>query len=55
MGGLGTPVASLASLISTKFYLRSREAKPLPYFLWCTAANVVGLLVLLPVAARLVH
>ena len=55
VGGLGTPVASLASLISTKFYLRSREAKPLPYFLWFTAANVVGLLVLLPVAARLVH
>lgn len=55
VGGLGTPVASLASLISMKFYLRSREAKPLPYFLWFTAANVVGLLVLLPVAARLVH
>lgn len=55
VGGLGTPVASLASLISMKFYLRSREAKPLPYFLWFTAANVVGLLVLLPMAARLVH
>lgn len=55
VGGLGTPVASLASLISMKFYLRSREAKLLPYFLWFTAANVVGLLVLLPVAARLVH
>ena len=55
VGGLGTPVASLASLISMKFYLRSREAKPLPYFLWFTAANVVGLLVLLPAAARLVH
>ena len=55
VGGLGTPVASLASLISMKFYLRSRQAKPLPYFLWFTAANVVGLLVLLPVAARLVH
>lgn len=55
VGGLGTPVASLASLISMKFYLRSREAKPLPYFLWFTAANVIGLLVLLPVAARLVH
>lgn len=55
VGGLGIPVASLASLISMKFYLRSREAKPLPYFLWFTAANVVGLLVLLPVAARLVH
>lgn len=55
VGGLGTPVASLASLISMKFYLRSREAKPIPYFLWFTAANVVGLLVLLPAAARLVH
>lgn len=55
VGGLGTPVASLASLISMKFYLRSCEAKPLPYFLWFTAANVVGLLVLLPAAARLVH
>lgn len=55
VGGLGTPVASLASLISMKFYLRSRQAKPLPYFLWFTAANAVGLLVLLPAAARLVH
>ena len=55
VGGRGTPVASLASLISMKSYLRSRQAKPLPYFLWFTAANVVGLLVLLPVAARLVH
>lgn len=55
VGGLGTPVASLASLISMKFYLRSRDAKPLPYFLWFTAANVVGLLILLPAAARLVH
>lgn len=55
VGGLGTPVASLASLISMKFYLRSRQAKPLPYFLWFTVANVVGLVILLPAAAHLIH
>ena len=49
LGGLGTPIASLASLISLKFYLRSRDAKPLSYFLWFTAANAAGLLVLLTV------
>ena len=32
LGGLGTPVASLASLISMRFYIRREGAKPLRYF-----------------------
>lgn len=50
IGGLGTPVASLASLISLKFYLGSAGARPGAYLGWFTAANVIGLAVLLPLA-----
>lgn len=46
IGGLGTPIASLASLISLKSYMKSPGAKPGRYLLVFTAANVVGLLVL---------
>lgn len=53
VGGLGTPVASLASLISLKFYLARRERRVGRYLLWFLAANLVGLLVLLPLAAVL--
>lgn len=52
VGGLGTPVASLASLISLKFYLRSRDARAGAYLKWFTLANLVGLAVLLPAAAH---
>lgn len=54
VGGLGTPVASLASLISLKFYLRREDAQNGKYLLWFTAANVAGLAVLLTLSAFLV-
>ena len=47
IGGLGTPIASLASLITIKFYMRWPESK-IGRFLGCfTVANVVGLAILL--------
>ena len=46
LGGLGTPIASLASLISLKAYLRSQDARPGRYMLVFLAANGVGLAVL---------
>ena len=53
LGGLGTPIASLASLISLKFYLRSAGAQPGRYLLWFTVVNFAGLAVLLAAAALL--
>jgi len=50
VGGLGTPVASLASLISLKLYLRAPGARPLYYLGIFTLANLIGLAVLLPLA-----
>lgn len=47
IGGLGTPIASLASLITLKFYLKSEGAKPLRFLTVFTVANVIGLVVLL--------
>ena len=47
IGGLGTPVASLASLITLKLYLRSREARPARYLAVFTAGNAALLVVLL--------
>ena len=44
LGGLGTPIASLASLISLRFYLKSPNARLLPYLGMFTAANVIALL-----------
>ena len=46
IGGLGTPVASLASLISLKLYLRTQNANGDRYLLIFTLANVAGLLLL---------
>lgn len=54
VGGLGTPVASLASLISLKFYLRTEGRQIGRYMLWFTVANVIGLIVLLPLAAWMI-
>ena len=51
IGGLGTPIASLASLITLKFYLKSEEAKPLRFLAVFTVANVIGLAVLLSFSA----
>lgn len=47
IGGLGTPVASLASLITLKFYLKVPEAKIMKFLGVFTAVNVFGLAVLL--------
>ena len=47
IGGLGTPVASLASLITLKLYMNTNGAKVLKFFGFFTVANVVGLVVLL--------
>ncbi len=53
VGGLGTPIASLASLISLKIYLRSDGTRPLFYLAVFTAANIAALALLLPLAALL--
>jgi Na+/H+ antiporter NhaD/arsenite permease-like protein len=50
IGGLGTPIASLASLITIKFYMRWPGAKVIRFLGFFTLANVIGLLVLLLVS-----
>ena len=50
IGGLGTPIASLASLITLKQYLRSREAKPGRFLGVFTLGNGLGLVILLAAA-----
>ncbi len=52
-GGLGPPIASLASLITLKLYLRSREARPGRFLAVFTLANAAGLVILLVAAAVL--
>lgn len=47
IGGLGTPIASLASLITLKFYMRSPGAKIARFLAFFLAANLIGLFVLL--------
>ena len=46
IGGLGTPIASLASLISLKLYSRSDDARPGRFLLEFTVVNVVLLIIL---------
>ena len=46
IGGLGTPIASLASLISLKLYSRSEDARLGRFLLEFTVVNVVLLIVL---------
>lgn len=53
LGGLGTLVASLASLISFKLYGVSASAQKGRYMLAFTAANLIGLAVLLILAMAL--
>ena len=48
IGGLGTPIASLASLITLKLYLRWPGAKIGKFMVVFLAANLIGLLILLP-------
>ena len=50
IGGLGTPIASLASLITLKLYLGRSDARPGRYLLVFTLANLLGLAVLLTAA-----
>ncbi len=50
IGGLGTPIASLASLITLKLYLRSKNAQGGKFILVFLVANIVGLAVLLSIA-----
>lgn len=47
IGGLGTPIASLASLITIKFYMRWPGAKIGRFLTYFTVANVVALGILL--------
>ena len=47
IGGLGTPIASLASLITLKLYLRWPGAKVGRFLAVFTFANLVGLVILL--------
>ena len=47
IGGLGTPIASLASLITLKLYLRWPGARIGKFMAVFTLANVIGLIVLL--------
>lgn len=53
IGGLGTPIASLASLITLKLYLRWPGAKIGRFLTVFIAANLVGLAILLPAAMLL--
>ena len=46
VGGLGTPIASLASLISLKLYSRSPDAKPGKFLLVFTLVNLLLLALL---------
>ena len=50
IGGLGTPIASLASLITLKLYLAWPGARAGRYLALFTAANLIGLAVLLAFA-----
>lgn len=47
IGGLGTPIASLASLITLKFYMNWPGAKVAKFIGYFLVANVIGLAVLL--------
>lgn len=53
VGGLGTLIASLASLISFKLYCATPGARAGKYLLWFTAANVAALIVLIPLSLLL--
>ena len=53
IGGLGTPIASLASLISMKLYSHASGAQTGKYLLWFTAVNLL-LLILLALSVTLI-
>ena len=47
IGGLGTPIASLASLITLKLYMNTKGSKVMKFLGVFTVANIVGLMILL--------
>lgn len=47
IGGLGTPIASLASLITLKLYMNTKGAKVMKFLGIFTAVNIAGLVILL--------
>ena len=55
IGGLGTLIASLASLISYKFYAVTKDSKKGQYLLTFTIWNVIYLVILIPLAMILLH
>ena len=50
VGGLGTLIASLASLISFRFYAAEKDGNAGKYLLVFTLVNVIGLALLVPLA-----
>jgi Na+/H+ antiporter NhaD/arsenite permease-like protein len=54
MGGLGTLVASLASLISYKLYIKTENSKPSKYLFIFTTVNISMLLILMIFSSFLV-
>lgn len=50
VGGFGTPIASMASMISLGIYSKTENADTRRYLLWFSAANVAMIVVLLGVA-----
>jgi len=53
VGGLGTLIASLASLISFRFYAAERGSRAGKYLLVFTVVNLIGLALLVPVSMLL--
>lgn len=51
IGGLGTPIASLASLITLRYYARSANARTGRYLLWFTGINMALLAAFLGMSA----
>ena len=53
VGGFGTPVASLASIVSLRIYMREQRDGPGRYLRHYTLVNILMLLVLAPLAVVL--
>ena len=53
VGGFGTPVASMASIVSLRIYMREQRDGPGKYLRHYTAVNLLMLLVLAPLAVAL--
>ena len=47
IGGLGTPIASLASLITLKFYIKVPDSKVMRFISIFTIVNIIGIIILL--------